>query len=328
MLKKLLLFLVMLAPLAGFSQGCITIFSEDGDRFQLYLNSVPQNPTPQANVRVDGLMNDYYSARIVFEDKSKPEIKKNLYVKDAGTNALMEMTYKVKKAKDGEMKLRFFGATPMPVSYTPTPDMFYVHFGQAAAPAPSMGGQTTTTTTTTTMNTTSPDAANINVNAGGVNVNLNVQDPTNGGMGGVNMNVNMNGAPMMSGNVTTSQTTTRTTTTTSQSYDEPAPAPVAAQGGGCGYPMSMTDFAEAKKTIGAASFEDTKLSTAKTIISSNCLSTDQVIQICKMFSYEASKLDFAKTAYGRTTDRGNYFKVANIFSFDASKTELNEFISH
>ena len=75
-------------------------------------------------------------------------------------------------------------------------------------------------------------------------------------------------------------------------------------------------------------FDESKLSTAKSIISANCLSTDQVVEICNMFSFEQTKLDFAKAAYSRTTDKANYFKVSNVYDFDASKEELNSFISN
>jgi hypothetical protein len=91
--------------------------------------------------------------------------------------------------------------------------------------------------------------------------------------------------------------------------------------------MDANTFRSALETVKKASFEETKLSTAKTVLSSNCMSTDQITQICKQFSFEESKLDFAKFAHARCTDPGNYFKIGNIFSFDASRTELNEFIS-
>ena len=77
-----------------------------------------------------------------------------------------------------------------------------------------------------------------------------------------------------------------------------------------------------------ASFEDTKLSTAKTILASNFLTTDQVMQVCKLFSFEDSKVAFAKFAYSKTVDPNNYYKVANVFDFDADKQALNAFISN
>ena len=92
--------------------------------------------------------------------------------------------------------------------------------------------------------------------------------------------------------------------------------------------MDHNRFSEAKKTITQANFEDTKLSTAQAILSSNCFSTDQVAQICHLFGFESTKLEFAKYAYDKTTDKYNYFKVGNVFDFEFSKEELNKFISN
>ncbi len=324
-MKKKLLFslLVAIVPIVSFAQGCITIFSEDGDRFFLVLNGVKQNAAAQTNVRVDMLPNEYYSAKILFEDKSKPEISKNIPVKDPATSDWADVTYKIKRTKDGELKLRYFSATPVPVAYTPPADMYCVHFGQA--PSATVANVNSVTQTTYTTTTTNPTGASVNVNGGGLNMSVNVGDGVNGG--GLNMNVNLNDGMSTSYNQNSSvtTTTTRTTTTSGGTYNDAPPPPPARSG--CAYPMDMNSFGDAKKTIGNASFEDTKLSTAKSILSANCVTTDQVIAICKMFSYEASKLDFAKFAYSKTTDKGNYFKVANVFSFDASKTELNEFIA-
>jgi len=108
-----------------------------------------------------------------------------------------------------------------------------------------------------------------------------------------------------------SNTVTKTTTTTSYTdnggYNNNAPPPQSRQTA-----VSMRwiggSFKSAKETVAKASFEDTKLSTAKTILASNCFNTDQVIQICKLFGFEASKLDFAKYAYARTTDAATILK--------------------
>lgn len=87
------------------------------------------------------------------------------------------------------------------------------------------------------------------------------------------------------------------------------------------------NYIAAKKTVSETAFEESKLSTAKSIAASNCLSTDQVVALCEVFSFEESKLTFAKYAYKYTTDPKNYFKVNNVFSFDSNKDELNKFIS-
>ncbi|NDC41312.1 MAG: DUF4476 domain-containing protein [Chitinophagia bacterium] len=310
MKRTFILFMLAIMPAFAFAQGCITIFSEDGDKFFLVLNGIKQNSVAQTNVRVDGLDNEYYNAKIVFEDGTKQPITKNVPTKDAGTSQFAEMTYKIKRTKEGQMKLRFYSATPIPVNYNPPPDMYYSHYTTVEQPAVTQVTQTTTVTQ-------GGNGMNMSVGAGGVNMNVNVNDPSNGG--GLNMNVNVGGVT----NTQVTHTTTTTTTTTSGSTT-PASQPARS---GCSYPMDSRSFGTALKTIKDASFEETKLSTAKSIISGNCLNTSQVIEICKAFSFEESKLDFAKAAYSRTTDRNNYFNVNNVFSFDASKTELNEFIS-
>lgn len=97
---------------------------------------------------------------------------------------------------------------------------------------------------------------------------------------------------------------------------------------GCPQPMSRNDFAAVKATIQDADFENTKLSTAQSILASNCLTTDQVVEICRLFDFENTKLDFAKFAYSKTYDSNNYFKVNVVFDFDSSKEALNEFVKN
>lgn len=315
-LKQIFFALLAILPLSGFAQSSLTIFSEDGYKFYLVLNGQKQNTIPMTNVRIDGLSQPNYAVKILFEDPSKPEISKNVPVTDPGTSAFADVTYKIKTTKDGELKMRYFSATPVAPNYVPPPDVYVMHYGQPAPPPPpGMGGTTVTQTTVTQTTGGMP--------VGGAGASISV----GGGMGGVNMNINISDP-----NMTSTTTTTRTTTTTTSTgyggndYDD-APPPPPARGNTCRFPMDATSFRSAKETINKASFDETKLSTAKSVLSSNCVSTDQVVALCNLFSFEASKLDFAKFAYDRCTDRNNYFKVGNVFSFDASRTELNEYTS-
>lgn len=317
------------------AQGVITVFSEDGDRFYLVLNGIRQNTTPQTNVRVDGLMNEFYNGKIVFEDANKPEITKNLNTKDAASGQYAEVTFKIKHTKDGELKLRYFGATPVPVNYTPSPDMYVVHYGQSAQggqqnyqpqgqPTYQPQGQSTYQQTNTNMN--------MNAGNGGVTMSVNVADPNNpSGKGAVNMNITMPSDPGMQGTITQTSSSSYSQTGTQGGYNNNninGQQQQMQQSGGCGYAMDWNSFSSAKKSISQSSFEDTKFSTAKSVLSSNCVSTDEVVEICNLFSFEETKLKFAKFAYGRTTDPNNYFKVGNVFTFDASRNELNNFISN
>ena len=94
-------------------------------------------------------------------------------------------------------------------------------------------------------------------------------------------------------------------------------------------PIAMDEraFNDLKRSINDASFEDTKLSTAKTALNNNFVTTNQVIELCSLFSFENNKLEIAKFAYKKTVDQNNYFNVGNVFSFDSSRKSLNDFIS-
>ena len=102
---------------------------------------------------------------------------------------------------------------------------------------------------------------------------------------------------------------------------QPAPTPPAPAA------MDAASFADAKQAIAGNSFDDGKLSTAKTIANTNYFTTDQVIEICQLFSFDDSKLAFAEYAFKRTVDNNSYFKVNSAFSFDATKTKLNDYVN-
>jgi hypothetical protein len=91
--------------------------------------------------------------------------------------------------------------------------------------------------------------------------------------------------------------------------------------------MSPYEFGNLMGTIRSASFEQTKLTIAKDAIVRNSITADRVYQIMMLFSFESTKLEFAKWAYRYTDDKNNYYLVNRAFSFDSSKTELSKWIS-
>ena len=308
---KYVLLLALLIPGLAIAQnqrtGNLTIFSEDGDKFFLVLNGEKQNDVPQSNIRIEELPQPYYSAKVIFADQSLAAISKNnLMITDAD-GVFMDVTYKIRRDKQGKPKLNYFSSIEVQRDFIPPSGMYVHRYGHNDGAGLSMtvnegdGIRQTTTTTTST------NVANASINAGGINMSVSINDPD--------------------ADFTRTTTTRSTTTTTTTSGNIPPSRPERSRG--CnGWPMKSGDFSAAKKTIQDANFDDSRLSTAKTIVSSNCLTTDQVIAICNLFNFEDSKLSFAKFAYKYTTDPQNYFKVGSIFNFDASKTELNQFISN
>lgn len=301
MKKITLTFCLLLISFFTFAQygnvGHLTIFSESGDKFFLILNGEQMNDIAQTNLRVEDLNQPYYNAKIIFENKQLQEITKNYLPLQDADAVFCDVTYKIKKDKNNtnKMKLNFFSQIPVQPNYVAPSNVYVMHYGQ---PQPVVS-QTTTTTTTT---------------GGGANVGMNV--------GGINMNVNIND-PMMG----TTQTTTTTTTSGAVHHDDHN------HDGhnhdrGCSkrYAMSPGDFNSAMATIKKQSFEDSKLKTAKQVVSANCLNTNQVMQIANLFSFEDNKLEFAKYAYDYCIEPQSYYKLNGIFSFSSNADELSDYV--
>ena len=98
--------------------------------------------------------------------------------------------------------------------------------------------------------------------------------------------------------------------------------------GFCQTPMEEQAFVAALNTVIKASFESSKEKIAKTIVQSNCLTSLQIKKIINCFSFESTKLSFAKFAYQYVFDPNNYFIVNDAFDFSSSIDELNDFISN
>ena len=95
-------------------------------------------------------------------------------------------------------------------------------------------------------------------------------------------------------------------------------------------PMSMgmnpQDYEYAYQMIAEESFDSSRLKLAKQIVTSNPMSVYQIMGICKLFSFESNKLDFAKYAYRHCTDKNRYFMLNEVFNFESSKRELRDYI--
>lgn len=337
MKKIYLLFTVLFSTLYASSQTAnAVVFSELGEKFTLYLNGEKQNEQPQANVKMSGLTGEFYQARIDFEDGSLADFANNNFAVQKG----QEFTYIIKKNKKGEYVLRFSGqsdisataATPTTsgkpidsevrrISEVDKTDSDSENITINSTVTESRGGTTgdvqvveTTTTTTGKPATTTGEKVTMGINIGGVNM-------------GVNIDVQDTGLEIEENTSTTVTKTTTTRSTTSTTTTAPKEDVIIVQStGGCSTAMSSANFNSAKSNIASKGFDDTKLSTAKSIVKTNCMSAAQIKTICEEFGFDESRLEFAKYAYDYCTDKNNYFVVNEAFSFSSSTDELNEYI--
>ena len=324
--------LVLLFSMTAIAQSNNAIlFAENGEKFQVILNGVLQNATPETNVKLTGLNAPNYKCRIMFADTKLGYLDWNMYFNEMGN----EVTWNIKQNKKGEYVTRYVSAVPLAQAPPSAPTQTVVVYSTTPPPA----AVTTTTvqqsqTTTTTGSGTGSDNVSLNmgINMGeqGGNISINAS-----GMG-------MDGMESGTSSTTTTTTTTHSVTTTSSSSNiapantvvvsNPPPTQVVYVTGyngpyGCPVPMAPGDFESMKQTIKSKDFENTKLTIAKQVLQNNCLTSAQVREVLGLFDFENTRLDYAKYAYSHTYDIGNYYKVNDAFEFESSVDDLNKFIS-
>lgn len=296
----------------------LVFFSEQGQQFYIILNGVQQNGNPETNVRVTNLIQPYYKVKVKFADGITSDIDKTL-----NFNQGTETTYSIKSNNKGEIVLRWMSEVPINEAPRPMPNQQVIVYHSTPV--------ATTTTQTTVISNTSTNPSN----TGQINMGINVNDPGNGG-GNINMNINVNETGMNTHSHSQSTTTTYSTTTTTSGNT--GNVGTVQQSGyvmpgyngnvGCnGYPMSETRFNEVVKSIEAKGFDDSKLTMSKQVINTNCMTSGQVKRLMLLFSFEDTRLDLAKYAYGYTYDIGNYYQLNDAFKFESSIDELNEYTS-
>jgi hypothetical protein len=303
-------------------------------------------------VKISGLTSEFYQARIDFEDAMMMDFAENNFALQLGS----EVTYVVKKNKKGEYVLRYYGQTDgagggeitendsQVKSFAEVDDTEHQSEGLQMNHTISIEEQPaakTTVTQTTTTTTKAQPVKTAPATGGNVSMGINVE--------GVNMGISIN-ASELGGNLgmnvdveETHQTTVTTTTTTTTTQQEPAPkpaprpvakptpapapAPAPAQPAGrCATSMASASFSKAKDNISGNSFEDSKMTVAKQVTKANCMTAAQIAEIMSLFSFEDSKLQYAKYAYDYCFNQGDYYEVNTAFTFESSIEDLNQYL--
>lgn len=311
-MKNVYLVLVTyLLSISSYGQSNLIVFSEDGDAFKMTIDGSPAININDSKAIFDGIKGDFVQAKITFVDPELGEFKKGLMIEPN-----MEITAVLKRNKKGAFVIRPMSSVSIadaPARTLPPPPLASEEAIEQKEEIMITNEGSGTTTITTTETTSS-------------SMNVGVNDPEMG----VNMNVNIN-LKDVAGNIsskfseittTSSSTTTTTSSTNGASFEEKEVEEIEVV---CAA-MSSTDFANAKKSISSKSFAEDRMTLAKQILKSNCVSTDQVVEMMGIFTFEENKLEFAKMAYSRTVDSQNYYRVNDAFTYSSSIDELNEFI--
>ena len=278
-----LLSLILLTSIIGFAQtNDLVVFSEKGEEFTLFVNSVKQNENPLANVKVKDINGANFMVRIKFETNTIPEITQNFWTESK--NVMISAV--IVQNKKGKYVLRYMGESPKSDNESSVKEGSYISNTVQIESEPEV-----------------QESSNSNVVIS-MDVNRN-SEPTknnNGETVALNMNMNIDGESMNvtakidNDNVTYNETTTTVVTTTSTTTNfnsntvenKDNTVSNTETYSRCSYAMSVDDFNDAKSSITSKSFEDTKLTTAKQICKNACMTADQIRDINKLFSFESS----------------------------------------
>jgi hypothetical protein len=303
----LILSLALVGFFNAFTQNAeLVVFSEFGEKFKLYLNNRVQNETPQSNVKVTDLSQEFYKARIEFEEKGKGILNKNLAVKPG-----MEVVYMIKQGRKGYV-VRYRSESPLEsVEEDNSTYVTSYETGEISKGSGVSNGQKVSSEVEVEVPSegiTETEETTMKVEFGGMNIEVNSSMTTK------------------SSTSTTTSSTSATSSTIPSNEAEHYVMPGYNGNIGCPWPMDDSEFASVKKSISSKTFEDSKLSTAKQVAKAKCFTADQVKQTMEVFTYEDSRLEFAQFAYDKTFDIDNYYMVNDAFEFELTIDELQEYI--
>ena len=91
-------------------------------------------------------------------------------------------------------------------------------------------------------------------------------------------------------------------------------------------PNAEASFNEFLQFLDKQSFDSNKLTEANNYAAKSNLSAQQIKSIALKFTYDSSRLDFAKAAYSTCRDKANYFLLKSAFTFTSSYSELEDYM--
>ncbi|TVQ83378.1 MAG: DUF4476 domain-containing protein [Bacteroidetes bacterium] len=332
-MKKLflLLSLMLLLALQSFAQSSFTVFSEDGHRFWLIVNGIRQNDSPVHRVEVTGLSEPRYRIKIIFEDERIPEIDQSITVRDMLEDSDAHTTYRIRKHRRRDeyvLSMVSWEEVSAPVAQTNTYSA-PLHTNETKVETKPAVAEHEQHKVSVSANVNEA-AVNQNISAAGASVDISI---TEGGQRtGISLEIDIpegmewEESVEYSQEISVHETRTKPEQIHKQVHAERVALPGYSGPVGCPVPMSDTDFARALQAVKNQTFEDDKLSTAKQVARNNCLLVSQVKAVIEVFTFEDSKLEFAKFAYSRTLDYGRYYELNDAFTFSSSVEELNKFV--
>jgi len=332
--------LLLFITATSYSQhSLLTVFSDDGEHFFLYVDGKKINDIAKTHVEGVVLKNDIHKIKVDGEFDKTINASRQLESKDMDGN-YCRLTLCLKMVKSGKYKLKLSDFTPLSAdelltetTSAPVQEVVVEKEPVKASTAKTVQVKDVTQSDEDSATVSFSMDANSSKKAEVENVSVNFSANDENGKASVSFSVSTSESNMNSNVVVTEESEVISTKQTSNSESvvqkevEKHPMPEYNGKKGCNNLIWDKEFEEIKGTIRSKNFEETKLSIAKDIASKKCLQAKHVHDIMKLFKFEESRLQFAMFAYTRTYDQDNYYKVYNAFEFEMTIEELKAYIN-
>lgn len=292
--------ILCLLVLAGIAQNNDFVFyTDNGDKFTLYLNNVKQNATAATNVKAENISGKSISVRVVFERSGVPTFSRTMSVSSNDKEIKVQLV----KGRENVYSMKTVSTTDR-------------HHSS------SNNNSTTVVKGSNGSNETKDNGHGGNGGHGnnnGGHGNNNGGHGNNGhgngghGNGGYGNNNHGNGGYGNGGYGNNGYWNNGYGPT-----DNPR----------CHFPMQQNDFNSLRSQVRARYFDSSRMTVAKQACRYNCMTSDQIRDLCKEFAYESNRLDFAKYAFEYCYDRYRYYIVGQAFTYSSSVDQLNRYITN
>jgi hypothetical protein len=294
-MKQFLVLIVLFLTLRVSSQvvNNLVVFCNDPEPFTLILNGMRQNATPATSVRVEGLTLAKYSVKIIFSSGRPKDHSTILTFFSTGTECVFALNKKGKR----KYTMDYLSEKPME------------GFGDAANkntsvdppvnPTDNTQGNNTSTNTNPQDNNNPGSSPPVNGNNNqGIGITLpnlgtvsfgNGNVGIQGTVGGVGVNIN---EPIKKKHV----------------------------------PLTDEEFIAYINKVSLQVTDEDKQKLGLSLLKKKYILVAQIKDILALFSTEPGKLDFVKKVYPFASDKENYNQLESVFTVEASKQELKDFI--
>ena len=292
-----ILCLLVLASIA--QNNDFVFYTDNGDKFTLYLNNIKQNATAATNVKAENISGKSISVRVVFERSGVPTFSRTMSVSSNDKEIKVQLV----KGRENVYTMKTVSTTDRNHSSSNNNSTTVVKGSNGSNETKDNGH--------------GGNGGHGNNNGGHGNNNGGYGNNGHGngghGNGGYGNNNHGNGGYGNGGYGNNGYWNNGYGPT-----DNPR----------CHFPMQQNDFNSLRSQVRARYFDSSRMTVAKQACRYNCMTSDQIRDLCKEFAYESNRLDFAKYAFEYCYDRYRYYIVGQAFTYSSSVDQLNRYITN